>query len=66
MKVLIIISSDDAETIYNAARLGNTGVEKGDEVSMFMLGKGILFEKCGGEEFDVMGQINKFEGDFYV
>jgi len=41
-------------------------LKKGDEVSMFMLGKGVLFEKCGSEEFDVMGQINKFEGDFYV
>jgi len=66
VQVLIIISSDDAETIYNAARLANTGVEKGDGVSMFMLGKGVLFEKCESEEFDVMGQINKFEGDFYV
>ena len=42
LEVLIIISSDDAEIIYNAARLANTGVEKGDEVSMFMLGKGLL------------------------
>jgi uncharacterized protein involved in oxidation of intracellular sulfur len=31
-----------------------------------MLGKGVLFEKSGTGEFDVMGQVNKFEGDFYV
>lgn len=39
-QVLIIISTDDGETIYNAMRLANVGVAKGDEVSVFMLGKG--------------------------
>jgi len=66
MKILFIITTDDGETIYNAMRLANVGVEKGDEVSVFMLGKGVLFEKSGSEQFDVMGQMEKFEGDFYV
>ena len=66
MKVLIIISTDDGETIYNAMRLANVGVGKGDEVAVFMLGKGVLFERAGNEQFDVMGQVNQFEGDFYV
>ena len=66
MNVLFIISTDDAETIYNAMRLANVGVEKGDEVSVFMLGKGVLFENVDDGEFDVMGQMNQFEGDFYV
>ena len=66
MMVLFIITTDDAESIYNAMRLANVGVEKGDEVSVFMLGKGVLFEKCEGDEFDVKGQMDKFEGDFYV
>lgn len=44
MNVFFIISSDDAETIYNAMRLANVGLEKGDEVSMFMLEKGVCFE----------------------
>ncbi len=66
MKVLFIISTEDGETIFNAMRLANVGVKKGDEVSVFMLGKGVLFERAGSEQFDVMGQINQFEGDFYV
>ena len=66
MKVLFIISSDDAETIYNAMRLANVAVKKGDEVSVFMLGKGVLFEECGTEQFNVMKEVNRFEGDFYV
>ena len=66
MNVLIIISTNDGETIYNGMRLANTGVKKCDQVSVFMLGKGVLFEQAGNEEFDVMGQVNAFEGDFYV
>ena len=66
MKVLFVISTDDCETIYNAMRLANVGVKKGDDVSVFMLGKGVLFEKCTSEEFDVMEQMNQFDGDFYV
>ena len=66
MKNLFIIYSDDGETIYNAMRLANVGVKRGDEVSVFMLGKGVLFEKSGTEQFNVMEEMNKFEGDFYV
>ncbi len=68
MQVLFIISSDDGETIYNAMRMANIGIKKGDEVGVFMLGKGVLFEKSGSKEFDVMEQINQFteKGDFYV
>ncbi len=66
MNVLFIISTDDAETSYNAMRLANVAVKKGDDVSVFMLGKGVLFEKSNNEEFNVMEQVNQFEGDFYV
>jgi uncharacterized protein involved in oxidation of intracellular sulfur len=66
MKVLFIISTEDGEAIFNAMRLANVGVKKGDEISVFMLGKGVLFEQAGDKRFDVMGQINQFEGDFYV
>jgi uncharacterized protein involved in oxidation of intracellular sulfur len=66
MKVLFIISTDDAETVYNAMRLANVGVNKGDEVSVFMLGKGVLFERIGNEQFNVMEQVRQFGGDFYV
>jgi uncharacterized protein involved in oxidation of intracellular sulfur len=66
VKVLFIISTDDAETAYNAVRLANVAVKKGDDVSMFMLGKGVLFEQNSNEPFNVMEQLQKFEGDFYV
>ena len=66
MKILFIISTDDAETIYNAMRLANVAVKKGDEVSAFMLGKGVLYERNSNDQFNVIEQVNQFEGDFYV
>ena len=66
MNVLFIISTQDAETIYNAMRLSNVAVKKGDDVSVFMLGKGVLFEQISNEQFNVMEQVNQFQGDFYV
>jgi len=66
MNVLFIISTDDAETAYNAMRLANVAVKKGDDVSVFMLGKGVLFEQSSTEQFNVMEQVNQYEGDFFV
>ncbi len=66
MKIVIIITTDEGETIYNAMRLANVAAQQGDGVSVFMLGKGVCFEQSGTEQFDVMGEINRFEGDFYV
>jgi len=66
MNLLFIISTDDAETAYNAMRLANVAVKKNDDVSVFMLGKGVLFEKSNNEPFNVMEQVNQFDGDFYV
>ncbi len=66
MKVLFIISTDDAETAYNAMRLANVAVNKGDEVSVFMLGRGVLYEKSSNDQFNVVEQVSQFEGDFYV
>lgn len=66
MKILFIISTSDDETIYNAMRLANVAVKKGDEVSVFMLGKGVLYEKVSNDQFNVIDQISQFGGDFYV
>jgi uncharacterized protein involved in oxidation of intracellular sulfur len=66
VKILFIISTADGETIYNAMRLANVAGQQGDEVAVFMLGQGVCFERSGSEDFDVMGEIDKFEGDFFV
>ncbi len=66
MKVLFVISTDEPETVYNAMRLANVSVQRGDETSVFMLGRGVLYEKHGNDQFEVLGEVNKFTGDFFV
>jgi uncharacterized protein involved in oxidation of intracellular sulfur len=66
MIILFIISTDDAETVYNAMRLANVAVEKGDEVNVFMLGKAVLFEQIRDEQFNVHEQVDKFKGNMFV
>jgi uncharacterized protein involved in oxidation of intracellular sulfur len=66
MNILFIIATNDAETLYNAMRLANVTVSKGNEVSVFMLGKGVLFEQSGNEQFNVQEQVNQYKGNMYV
>jgi len=66
MNMLFIIKTDDAETVYNAMRLANIAVEKGDEVNVFMLGKAVLFEQISNEQFNVKEQMEKYKGNMYV
>ncbi len=66
MNILFILSTDDAEKIYNAMRLANIAAEKGDEVNVFMLGKAVLFEQINDEKFNVKEQIDQFKGNMFV
>lgn len=66
MNLAIVISRSDGENIFNAMRLANVAVKKGDEVSVFMLGQAVCYEEAGTEQFNVKEQIEQFTGDFYV
>jgi peroxiredoxin family protein len=66
MNLLMIITVKESETVYNAMRLANVAVAKGDEVSVFMLGQAVCYEQSTSGQFDVQGEINNFQGDFYV
>lgn len=60
MSWLYVISSNDAETVFNAVRLANTGLKAGREINLFMLGKGVEFNEISTEEFDVKAQVEEF------
>ncbi len=68
MKWVFVIASADPETIFNALRLANVTVQKGQEVSVFMLGRAVDFETLSTDDFDLAAQTAAFqeEGDFYV
>lgn len=66
MNLAIVISTKDSENIFNAMRLANVAVKKGDEVSVFMLGAAVMYEETSTEQFNVKAQVEQFTGDFYV
>ncbi len=59
MKLAIVISTDEAETAWNAFRLANFSRDKGDETRVFLVGKGVEYEETSGEKFDTVGEAKK-------
>ena len=60
MKLGIILNTNDPETAWNALRLGNEALSKGNEVNMFLLGSGVEMENIKDEDFDIRGVLSKF------
>ncbi len=59
MKLGVVVSTDEAEAAWNAFRLCNFARAKGDEVRVFLVGKGVDFEKSSSEKFDSAGEAKK-------
>jgi len=60
MKLGIIIYSTDAETVWNAFRLGVFSLKEGDSVKTFLLAKGVECEKLVDNKFNVVEQMQQF------
>ena len=60
MKLGIIVNTNDAETAWNALRLGNEALAAGNETTMFLLGSGVEIQNIGKGDFDVTGVLQKF------
>lgn len=66
MKLGIILNSNDPETAWNALRLGNTALDAGHEVSVFLMGSGVEVEEIKSEKFnvaEVLGSFAKSKGN---
>jgi predicted peroxiredoxin len=59
MKLGMIIIQTDAETVFNALRLALYSLEQGDEVRLFVSGKGVEIDQINDPKFDVKGQARK-------
>src|SRR3989338_2897220 len=57
MKLGIILYSSDPETVWNAFRLGNFALGKGDKVKVFLLAKGVECESLDTDKFRVTDQM---------
>lgn len=60
MNLGIVIYSTDAETVWNAFRLGVFSLKQGDMVKVFLLAKGVESEKLIDDKFNVLDQMKLF------
>jgi uncharacterized protein involved in oxidation of intracellular sulfur len=60
MKIGIIISSNDAETCWNALRYANFCLGQKDEAKVFLMGKGVEYQKVTTDKFNTIEQAEKF------
>jgi len=60
MKLGRVLYSNDAETVWNAFRLGVFAPKKGDTVRTFLLAKGVECEAINTEKFKVREQLKSF------
>ncbi len=60
MRLALIITGNDPETVWNAFRYGVFASRQGERVSVFLLGKGVEAEEIDDPRFDVRQQMQHF------
>jgi sulfur relay (sulfurtransferase) complex TusBCD TusD component (DsrE family) len=60
MRLGIIITQTDPETVFNALRLALYSLKQGDEVRIFLSGRGVEIDQTEDPTFNVKGQAQKF------
>lgn len=60
MKLGIVVYSSDAETVWNAFRLGVFSLKQGDSVRAFLLAHGVECESLHSEKFPVRTEMQAF------
>ncbi len=60
MKIGIVVYSNDPETAWNAFRYANFALKEGDQVKIFLTGRGVEAESLDTEKFPVAEQIKAF------
>ena len=59
MNVGVIITTNDAETCWNALRFANFAVGQKDAVKVFLMGKGVEYEQASTDQFNTVEQAEK-------
>ena len=60
MKVTVIIYSNDPETVWNAFRFATTSLIYENQVSVFLLGKGVEAMTVSTLKYDILEQVDLF------
>jgi sulfur relay (sulfurtransferase) complex TusBCD TusD component (DsrE family) len=56
MKLGIVLSHTQPETVFNALRLANYSLKQGDTVKIFLVGQGVEIDRIADPKFDVRAQ----------
>lgn len=56
MKLGLVITQTDPETVFNTLRLAEYALEQGDQVRIFLSGKGVEIDRIEDHLFDVKAQ----------
>src|SRR6266540_6530563 len=56
MKLGILLSQSEPETVFNALRLANYSLKQGDTVKIFLVGKGVELDEISDSRFKVHEQ----------
>ena len=59
MKLGMVITQTDPETVFNALRLALFSLKQGDEVRIFLSGRGVEIDQINDPKFDVKAQAQK-------
>lgn len=59
MKLGMIITQSEPETVFNALRLALYSLKQGDKVRIFLSGKGVEIDSIEDPKFDVKGNAQK-------
>ncbi len=60
MKIGIIISTNEPETVWNAFRFGVVSLKADNELKIFLINKGVEIENIKDEKFNIKEQIDSF------
>ncbi len=60
MKLGIVLTVTEPETVFNVLRLGNFALQQGDEVRLFLMGKGVELDQIEDPEFGVQAHARSF------
>ena len=60
MKIVVVIDSNDVETVWNALRFASTSLVYDNQVSVFLLGRGVEAASVSTLTFDIHEQLDLF------
>jgi uncharacterized protein involved in oxidation of intracellular sulfur len=62
LKLGIVLTTADPETVFNVFRLANYSADNGDSVSVFLLGRGVDLDQIHDAKFDAQSHARTFLG----